>query len=255
MSETNASMAVDFSPPSYQSDASSSSSNLSNATSISPFAPATNISPSSSGSSITDIALITDALSKLSINSDSASTNNVSFFPSNVSVSINNVSTTTNNISPSTIHVPTSSSNVSVSAKFPVRKFPDRKFTGVEHDDAKVFEGIIFPKSLTTDSPYVLELNKRLHHSQLMLIQARYEARIIGDQQMLHNGVWHGEAVSITEERLERVREYSGMGADIVAAWEDPETFFANLTKLDLRPVKQVVSEAWDLDSDSDVIM
>lgn len=66
-----------------------------------------------------------------------------------------------------------------------------------------------------------MALKRGLHEQALLLIHLRYEARILADQ---IRGVWEGETVHITKERLERVREYSAIGS--VAAWEDPDTYF-----------------------------
>lgn len=102
------------------------------------------------------------------------------------------------------------------------------RFTGIEHDNSEIFKDVVFPKHLATDPFPTMLLKWDLHQQQLMAIQRRYEARILKDHCLLIDGVWYGMKVDITEERMERVREYSAEGADIVAAWLDPETFFKN---------------------------
>lgn len=137
----------------------------------------------------------------------------------------------------------------------PNNNYRDGVFTGTEHDNSKIFEGIVFPKYLATDTPNMLKLKKREHHYKLMLIQARYEARILADHQLVHDAVYHGRDITtvLTAERLARVAEYSEMGAEIVDDYEckrtDPEAYRHKLLArlLDLGP-EQDEPEAEDSD-------
>lgn len=61
------------------------------------------------------------------------------------------------------------------------------------------------------------------------------EIRILADQQTLNHATWNfkkGDTIDLTEERLERIAEYSSKGRDSVKVWKvlleyQPESFLA----------------------------